>query len=395
MQAEFDGAFNPIAIAPQQTRPARNGADLVLTLDPLVQHVIEAELKATVEQHNADGGSVLVLDPRTGALRGMASWPPFDPNNYGNYEPDMYSRNPAISDLYEPGSTFKIFTVAAGLQARAFTADTLINDTGVIHRYDFNLKNWNAAGNGLIDPGQVLYYSSNVGALQLNELTGAEAFYRSIQAFGFGEFSGVDLGGEEKGIVNSVFSPNYNDLTLLTNSYGQGISVTPLQMVQAAGAIANDGRLMQPYIVEQRCEDGECIATEPIVRAQVVDPGVAWTVRRMLVQSANHYAPVVWASRTGSYADQWLVPGYQVAAKTGTASIPLPGGGYDPNYTIGSVLGFAPAEDTRYVVLVKVDRPKDDIWGVGTAIPLYYRIVDQLMRHERIAPDGQLFSAGQ
>lgn len=395
MEAEFDAALNPIAIAPQQTRPARNGADLVLTIDPLVQHVIEAELKATVEKHNADGGSVVVIDPQTGAIRGMASWPSFDPNNYGNYTPEMYSRNPAISDLYEPGSTFKIFTVAAGLQARAFTADTLVNDTGVIHRYGYNLKNWNAAGNGMIDPGQVLYYSSNVGALQLNELTGAENFYRIIQAFGFGEPTGVELGGEEKGIVNGVFSPNYNDLTLLTNAYGQGISVTPLQMVQAAGAIANDGRLMQPYIVEQRCQDGECVTTEPTVKAQVVDPGVAWTVRRMLVQSANHYAPVVWASQTGSYADQWLVPGYQVAAKTGTASIPLPGGGYDPNYTIGSVLGFAPAEDTRYVVLVKVDRPKDDIWGVGTAIPLYYRVVDQLMRHERIAPDPQLFSAGQ
>lgn len=395
LEAEFDPAQNPIAIAPQQTRPARNGSNLVLTIDPLIQYVIEEELKATVEQHSADGGTVLVLDPNTGAIRGMASWPPFDPNNYDSYAPETYGRNPAISDLYEPGSTFKMFTVAAGLQSRAFTADTMVNDTGVIYRYGYDLKNWNAAGNGMIDPGGVLYFSSNVGALQLNELTGPEQFYTMVQALGFGAPTGIDLGGEETGIVNGIFSPNYNDLTLLTNAYGQGISVTPIQMVQAAGAIANDGLMMKPYVVEQHCENNSCVATEPTAVGQVMDPSVAWTIRRMLVQSANHYAPVVWAPKTGSYADQWLVPGYQVCAKTGTASIPLPGGGYDPNYTIGSVLGFAPADDAKYVVLVKIDRPKDDIWGVGTAIPLFASIVDRLMQHERIPPDPQLYSPGQ
>jgi cell division protein FtsI (penicillin-binding protein 3) len=321
--------------------------------------------------------------------------PTFNPNRYSFYEPEVYSRNPAISDLYEPGSTFKMVTVAAGLQARAFTADTQVHDSGVIHRHGYNLKNWNAAGNGMIDPGGVLYYSSNVGALLLNELTGPEAFYGSVRAFGFGMPTGVDMGGEERGLVHDTTSPLYNDLTFLTNAYGQGISVTPLQMVQAAAAIANDGEVMQPYIVQQQCHYDDCIETEPYSRGQAIDPEVAWTIRRMLVRSANHYAPVVWADQTSSFSDQWLVPGYQVGAKTGTSSIPLPGGGYDPSYTIGSVLGFAPAEDARYVVLVKIDRPKDDIWGVGTAIPVFYEMVDQLMRYERLPPDPQLFSPGQ
>jgi cell division protein FtsI (penicillin-binding protein 3) len=281
------------------------------------------------------------------------------------------------------------------LQSGSFTADTLVNDTGVIYRHGFNLKNWNSAPNGMITPGEVLYHSSNVGALLLNELTGAEQFYRTIHNFGFGMPSQVDMGGEEVGLVNNLMSPYYNDLNFLTNAYGQGISVTPLQMVQGAATIANDGVRMKPYIVQQFCEDGDCVTTKPTEVMQVIDPGVAWTIRRMLVKSANHYAPVVWAARNGSYADQWLVPGYQVGAKTGTASIPLPGGGYDPNYTIGSVLGFAPAEDARFAVLVKVDRPKDDIWGVRTAIPLYYRVVEQLMRHERIPPEPGLYSPGQ
>jgi cell division protein FtsI/penicillin-binding protein 2 len=397
LTAEFDGARNPIAIAPQETLPARDGANIALTLDPLVQYVAESELKLAVEAHNADGGTIIVMDPKTGAIRGMASWPQFDPNRYNDFAPEVYGRNPAISNLYEPGSTMKIFTVAAGLQSRAFTADTLVNDPGGVMRFGQTLRNWNGGGNGMISPAQVIYYSSNVGALQLNELTGPEQFYKTMDAFGFGRPTGVELGGEESGIVNALGTPYYNDLTFLTNAYGKGISVTPLQMVQAASAIANDGLMMKPFIVERSCDSSgqSCVETQPVELGRAVEPGVAWTIRRMLVNSANHYAPVVWAAQTGSYSDQWLVPGYQVGAKTGTSSIPIPGGGYDPSYTIGSVLGFAPAEQAKYTVLVKIDRPKDDIWGVSTAIPVYYKVVDQLMRYERIPPDPALFSPGQ
>ncbi|WP_129628168.1 peptidoglycan D,D-transpeptidase FtsI family protein [Candidatus Oscillochloris fontis] len=395
VQAEFDPNQNPIAIAPSRTLPPRDGTDLTLTIDPLVQYVIERELQQAVQQHNADGGTIIVLDPKTGAIRGMASWPTFDPNSYGDYPAEVYGRNPAISNLYEPGSTFKMITVAAGLQSRSFDANVQVNDTGSIYRYGYWLKNWNASGNGMIDPAHVIYFSSNVGALLLNEITGPENFYHVVKAFGFGEPTGVDMAGEEVGIVNSWGTPAYNDLGLLTNAYGQSISVTPLQMVQAAAAIANDGVRMRPYIVERRCQAGRCTDTEPMQMGQPIDKEVAWTIRRMLVNSANHYAPVVWGTRTGSYADQWLVPGYQVAAKTGTSSIPLPTGGYDQSYTIGSVLGFAPAEDARYVILVKIDRPKDDIWGVTTAIPVYYNIVDQLLRYDKVPPDPTLVSPGQ
>ena len=395
VQAEFDPKQNPIAIAPSHTIPPRNGANLTLTIDPLVQYVIERELQMAIQKHNADGGSIIVLDPKTGAIRGMASLPTFDPNRYGDFPADVYGRNPAISNVYEPGSTFKMITVAAGLQSHSFTADTQVNDTGTIYRLGQSLSNWNSGGHGMIDPAHVIYFSSNVGALQLNEITGPEKFYSIVGKFGFGRPTGVDLGGEEGGIVNSWGSDAYNDIGLLTNAYGQGISVTPLQMAQAAGAIANNGVMMRPYIVERRCQAERCTDTAPTQVGQPIEPGVAWTIRRMLVNSANHYAPVVWAAKTGNYDDQWLVPGYQVGAKTGTSSIPLESGGYDPNYTIGSVLGFAPAEDARYVVLVKIDRPKDDIWGVTTAIPVYYSVVDQLLRYEKIPPDPALAMPGQ
>jgi cell division protein FtsI/penicillin-binding protein 2 len=395
LEAEFDPASNPIALGPYVTVPPKPGVDLQLTIDPLVQYVIENELQQAVEKHDADGGTIIVLDPRSGAIRGMASWPTFDPNRYEEYPMEVFGRNPAISDLYEPGSTFKLVTVAAGLQSGAFTADTVVNDTGVIYRYDQMLRNWNAGANGWIDSDRVIYYSSNVGALQLNELTGPQDFYDILDDFGFGRPTGVDLNGEEVGIVNAWGTPAYNDLTFLTNAYGQGISVTPLQMVQAAAAIANDGVMMRPYIVEQICDAEECTQTVPEVAGRPIDQGVAWTIRRMMVNSANHYAPVVWGPRTGNYNDQWMVPGYQVCAKTGTSSIPLAGGGYDQSYTIGSVLGFAPAEGARFVVLVKIDRPKDDVWGVSTAVPVFASIIDQLLRYERIPPDPALFSPGQ
>lgn len=397
IEGQFDRAQNPIAIAPSHTVAPRNGVNIRTTLDPLIQYTVERELKAAVEKHDADGGSILVLDPRTGAIRGMASWPPFDPNRYETYPAKVYSSNPAVTDVYEPGSTFKIITVAAGLQARAFTADTTVNDTGVISRYGYSLQNWNAGANGMLDSGKVLYFSSNVGALQLNELTGPENFYKALNAFGFGRPTGIELGGESDGIVNWWGGPTYNDLNFLTNAYGQGISVTPLQMVQAVGAIANDGVMMKPYIVEEVCEADNtgCKPTAPVVAGRPVEQGVAWTIRRMLVHSANHYAPVVWAASTGDWGDQWLVPGYQVGAKTGTSSIPLEGGGYDPSYTIGSVIGFGPADGAHFVVLVKIDRPKDDIWGVGTAIPVYQKVMAELLRYERLPPDPSLFSPGQ
>lgn len=413
LQAEFDSGQNPIAIAPQRSRPARNGGQIQLTIDPMVQYVAETALQEAVQKHEAAGGNILVMEPSTGAIRAMASWPPFDPNHYTDYPETTYGRNPAISTLYEPGSTFKIVTAAAGLQSRSFTADTLVDDTGIIKRFDIQIHNWNSLGNGMINTADMLYYSSNVGAVKLNELTGADQFYPIVYDFGFGSPTGIDLSGEEAGLVHDPASPLFDPTRFLINAYGQGIAVTPLQIVQAAAVIANDGVLMKPYVVARRCHEGapldeqrenaalaydetwECEETNPTVVRQVVEPGVAWTIRRMLVQSANHYAPIVWQSRNGSLADQWLVPGYEVGAKTGTASIPTPGGGYDPRYVIGSVVGFAPADDARYAVLVKIDKPERDAWGLASAVPAFTQVVEELMRYERIAPDPALFSPGQ
>ena len=394
LTAEWDGGDNPIWLNPPETQPATDGVDLQLTIDPLVQHVIEDEIKKAVEAQSATGGTVIVLDPKTGAIRGMATYPTFDPNRYGDFDAKLYSRNPAVTDVYEPGSTFKMMTASAGMQTKSFTADTQVNDTGIIQRCDTSLANWNSGGNGMLDVSKMLYYSSNVAALQFAEKIGPQKFYQMVDAYGFGKPTGVEIAGEASGIVAAHNDQSACDITLDTNAYGQGIAVTPLQMVRMAAAIANDGKLMKPYLVEKVCKGQTCEATQPQQVGQPISRDVAWTVRRMLVNNANHYAPLIWGPRTGSYADQWLIPGFQVAAKTGTASIPDGNGGLEP-YVIGSVLGFAPAEDAHYAIIVKIDRPKKDVWGLQSSIPVYQHIVDQLMRYERLAPDIALVSPGQ
>jgi cell division protein FtsI (penicillin-binding protein 3) len=392
--AEVDATQNPIWIAPQETHPANDGFDLDLTLDPLIQHTIEGELKQAIEAHDADGGTIIVLDIKTGAIRGMASYPTYDPNRYNEYPAELYNRNPAISELYEPGSTFKIATVAIGLDAGAFTPETTVEDTGVIERYGWSLANWNSGANGPLTPALVLYYSSNVGALQLNELTGADRFYKKVAELGYGKPTGVDLSGEEAGLVRDPNAADFSPLTLDTNAYGQGIAVTPLQQVRMVAAIGNDGILMRPYIVQRRCQQQECTDTEPEIAGRPIKPEIARGVRTMLIDSANHYAPVVWAERTGDYNDTWLVPGYKVGAKTGTSTVPNGVGGFE-DWTIGSVVGLVPAEQPRYAVLVKIDHPKDDIWGVSTAVPVYQAIAARLLTYERIAPDPALYGPGQ
>lgn len=394
LKAEWDGGDNPIWLNPPETSPATNGIDVQLTIDPLVQHVIEDEIKKAVDEQNATGGTVIVIEPKTGAIRGMATYPTFDPNRYTDFDEKLYSRSPAVTDVYEPGSTFKMLTAAVGMQTKSFTADTQVNDPGIVQRGDTTISNWNQGGNGMLDPAHMLYYSSNVAALQFAEMIGPDKFYKKVHEFGFGQPTGVEIGGEAAGIIPDQNAPDWGEIQLDTNGFGQGIAVTPLQMVRMAAAIANDGKLMKPYLIEKKCRGDKCEATVPKQVGQPIDPGVAWTVRRMLVNSANHYAPFIWGPLTGYTSDTWLVPGYQVAAKTGTASIPDGNGGLEP-YVIGSVLGFAPAENARFAVLVKIDRPQRDRWGLDSTIPIYQRVIGQLMRYERLAPDPNLIGPGQ
>ncbi len=386
--AEVDINRNPIWARPYEQKLPVNGNELTLTIDSYIQHVTEAELGQAIDQHGASGGTAIVLDVKTGAVMAMASYPAFDPNDYADVDPRIYNINPAVGEVYEPGSTFKMVTIAAGLQANAFDESTQVEDNGTIRRYDYNLANFDYNGHGVMTPAGVLYYSSNIGALLFAEMTGESVFYHTVDAFGFGKLTGIELPGETAGIYWRPGSAGYTPINLDTNAFGQGIAVTPLQVARMAATIANNGVMMRPYIIKSRCVKGVCVETEPREQGRPIDADVAYRVRQMVMKSANHY---VNATQPDS---NWLVPGFKVGAKTGTSSIPDGNGGYT-NQTIGSVVGMAPLDVPRYAVFVKIDRPQDDIWGVRTALPVYRRIVAELMRYDRIAPDNSLVGENQ
>lgn len=379
--AEVDALNQPIPLSPIREQPGNNGADLVLTLDAGLQAVAEAAVRTAVDAHQAEAGIALVLDVRDGGIRAMVSYPAYDPNRYAEAPPERYTQNPAIAYTYEPGSTFKIVTAAAGLESGAFTPATTVPDPGGIEREGWFLRNWNGAGHGAITPGEMLYYSSNIGAVHLNDLTGPEAFYRAVEQFGFGQPLGVDLAGEAGGIVHWPGSSEWSGLRFATNAYGQGIAATPLQIAQMAAIVGNDGVPIVPHIVARTCRAGACDQQQPVARPRIIAPAVAAKLRELLIASGNHYA------NPAPPDNLWLVPGYAIGAKTGTASIPNADGSYEESATIGSVVGLVPADQPRYAVLVVIVRPQGDIYGLQSALPTFRTLAAHLARGSDVPPD--------
>jgi len=369
-----DTAGNTIHLSSQPALPSRNGADLHLSLDSVIQGLVEDELKKAVTQHSATGGSIIVMDPRTGYILGMASTPTFNPNKYWQADTNTYA-NPAIGSLYEPGSTFKIFTMAAGLDTGVITPDTSFYDSGVFSVADIVIHNWSGSGFGQETMTQVLQHSANVGASFVAQRLGTERFYEYMKRFQLGQPTGVDLQGEQSGLLPMPGSSNWTIGTLFTNSFGQVESLTPLQVIRGVAAVANGGVMMKPQIVKQIVYDGRIIDRPPVVAGRVISAQTAHTLTKMLVESA-----------IGGEAELGLVKGYDIAAKTGTANIPGPDGKYIPNATIASIVGYAPAYHPRFVVLVKIDRPRDTPWGSMAAAPVLHDLFQELFMYFHIPP---------
>jgi cell division protein FtsI (penicillin-binding protein 3) len=396
LRAERDGSVNqnPILIAPQEVVEPQDGYDVKLTIDSAVQKMAEDELQRVVAEQNPSSATILVMEPQTGEVLALATYPSFDPNNFTGYTAEQINHNNVLA-AYEPGSTFKPIMTAMGLQTGAFTSATTVTDTGSIVRGGHRISNWNNKKNGDLTPEMMLYYSSNVGAVQFAEMIGVDNFYNYVKLFGYGEPTGIDLGGEEGGIVKWPGGEQWTPTDLSTNSFGQAIAVTPIQHLNAYGALANGGSLMWPHVVKELCHDDQCKPVEPRVIRQVVDQTVTDQLRSMLVHAAERYGGAMWSPHTGISKDQPLVPGYRVAAKTGTSQIPGPNGGYEVGVTIASVAGWAPAEQPRATVLVRIDRPKKAIYGSDVAIPVFQRLLARLMVHYRIPPDLNYVGAGQ
>jgi cell division protein FtsI/penicillin-binding protein 2 len=363
-------------------QPAVNGADTVLTIDSGMQRVVEAELANAIRDSRSVSGSIIVVDPKTGAILALAVWPTADLNSY--YESVNLPRltNPTVSAQYEPGSVFKIVTVASALDAGTVSPGTYFDDNGSIYIGGNLIKNHNDLVPGHVSLTDVLRLSLNVEAAKMSVGLGAERFYQYVRRFGFGSYTRVDLADEIAGQVKSVGDGRWRDSDLATNAFGQGISVTPLQMVMAVAAVANHGELMQPYITKQiRYSNGNIYTATPSTAGQVIRPETAQTLTRILADAI-----------IGESSNKALVPGYRIAGKTGTASIPIPGG-YDPVNTIASFAGYLPADDPHFVILVKLDKPQTSEWGSQVASPVFAAIAKQLVAMSGLPPDAVRLAA--
>jgi cell division protein FtsI (penicillin-binding protein 3) len=351
-------------------RPELPGRDVTVTLDHTIEANAEEVLRQTVHKWGAKDATATVLDPRTGQVLAMAVEPGYDANAFPSAPPEL-QRNRAVTDTYEPGSTFKLVTVAAALSDHLVTPNTAFTLPYSIQVADRVIHDAEPRGTVRYSVAQILAHSSNVGAITLAEMLGRERLSRWISRFGFGQRTGIDFPGESPGIVLPV--KQWSGSTIGNVPIGQGIAVTPVQMATAYAAIANRGVWTEPHFVER-------IAGSPsrvVRRRRIVSRAVSAELMTMLED--------VVAEGTGTYA---AIPGYVVAGKTGTAQKPDGHGGYATNKYVASFVGIVPASRPRLVVLVTVDEPHGAIFGGVVAAPAFQQIASFDLRYLEIAPDG-------
>lgn len=352
------------------------GSNIFLTLDRDIQYLIESELALAIAETGATGGTYIVMNPRTGDILAMASWPSFDPNAYANVEADVW-RNPAISDEYEPGSVMKVLTIAGALDREVITPDFTYVDQGELAVGGIVVKNWDLRAHGVVDVRGILVDSLNVGAATVSLQMGHEAFYAAMDAFGIGRPTRVNLEGEASGTMYIPGDPEWSESNLGTNSFGQGVTVTPLQMLAAVSAIANDGLMMQPNLVARVIDGDRVIESQPTFLRRAISPEAAHIVTDMMVSVIND---------NDSLDNGAGLPGYTVAGKTGTAEIPSPIG-YESNAWIMTFVGFLPADDPQVAILIKLDRPTTGRWASQVVAPRFRRLAERLVVMMEIPPD--------
>lgn len=376
-QGEKDVAGTLISILGKEEQSPKKGADIVLTIDLGVQFAVERALKAALEKWHAEGGSVVVMEPKTGAITAMASVPNFDPNHYEEQKDAEVFANPVIGRLFEPGSVFKPLTMASAIDKGVITPHTTYENTNEVKIGGYTIRNVLEEQVGVRSMVEVLEYSLNTGAVFAEQQLGGEDFREYLEQFGLGARGGLGLPGAEKGNLANLYENR--EINFATASFGQGVAVTPLALIRAVSAIANGGKLMEPFIISAiRYSDGTVEQTKPKEVRQVIAPKTATQVSAMMVSVVEN--------GTGNKA---RIPGYTVAGKTGTAEIPRKDGrGYESGSNIHSFVGFAPAFDPKFAILVKLDSPKGVRHGATSAAPVFKEIAEYLFNYYGIPPDN-------
>jgi len=337
------------------------------------------KLAEAASRHGADGGSVVVIEPSTGAILAMCSWPDYDPNNYTDVKDINIYNNPAVFEQYEPGSVFKVITTAAGIDSGKISPETYYQDKGfvIIEGWPKPIKNSDFesfGGHGQVNMMTMLELSLNTGAIFAMQKTGIHEFADYVGKFGFGEKTGIELETEAVGNINSLRADNIRPVEAATASFGQGITVTPLQMTSAFAAIVNNGILMQPHLVKEVISpNGNKVKTEPREIRRVISERAALLVTGMMVSVVEN-----------GHSKQAGVEGYFIGGKTGTAQVAdKERKGYSAK-TIHSFIGFGPVDDPKFVMLVKLDDPKDARFAESSAAPLFRQIAEFILNYYQV-----------
>ena len=352
------------------------GKSVTLTIDATIQFIAERALDKAMVDTGAKHASVIVMDPKNGEILAMANRPTYDPNHYGQGSEEDF-KNIAVTNLYEPGSTFKPIIASAALASGKWKLDQVYNDKGAFAANGHIIRNWNGEGYGPVRLLDILKYSLNTGMAEIGTLTGADILSKYVRDYGFGSETGIELPGEGEGIL---YNPDdMSKLDVATMSIGQGIAVTPLQMVRAFGALANGGAMMKPHIIKSysNSQGDVTSTTETSVVGQPVPAETVKTIVDILEKEVSEGG--------GTKA---MVEGYHFAGKTGTAQkLDTKHGGYLDGQYIASFIGFGPVEDPKFVVLVVIDDPqKGSYYGSQIVAPVFKDIVSQLVRYYQMSP---------
>ena len=373
---EVDGLGQPIPFGPRAESPYEQGATIVLTIDRNLQWIAETTLLNAVQQWDAEGGHIIMMDPRNGDILALASLPTYDPMTIDLDDPDSIAllRSRAASDIYEPGSTLKIITMAAALDVGIVSPETTFVDTGAVVIEDRTIKNFDLSYHGEQTMTQLLQRSLNTGSVWVVQQLGARKYYEYVYKFGFGESTQSGLPGEIGGVVTDSTDITWSPAQLATNSFGQGIAVTPLQVVQAYATIARGGEPIRPRLVTAVITDEGVTRYEPRTGERVISRETAATLTWMMQAVVD-----------GVLGHPAQTDGWPVAGKSGTSDV-VEGGVYLENESLASFAGFAPADDPRVVVLIRIDRPQGEIYGGIVAAPIFSELMRVVLPYLGVPP---------
>lgn len=377
IRTERDAFGQPIAIGEETKTAKQDGGNLITSLDRSVQHFVETDLKTGIKDWKASGGTVVVIEPDTGRIIALASFPTYDPRDFSYYATNLY-KNPAVADLYEPGSIFKPLVVSAALNEGKITPQTRCDRcTGPVPIGGFLIHTFNNQYHPNLDMTEVLINSDNTGMVFVGSKLGFTDFYSYLSRYGFAQKTNVDLQEEEGGSLRKI--GDYYPIDQATLAFGQGINVTAMQMVRAWSTLANGGLLITPHLVTDIEKDGVKINVEPKSKVRVLKTETTKIITQMLTRVARESPTHFPLDRIADLRQ------FNIAAKSGTAQIAL-GGKYKDVGTIASVIGFFPADKPRFLIYVKLNEPEVRPWGSDTAGPVFFAIIHDLVNYYSLAP---------